>query len=65
MFTIKEDAPVNQSTDGFFYDLFEGGYIKPEDYIEDPIELAKLKVGILYVQEFQEAMEKAGKLEEL
>nr|DAS83606.1 MAG TPA: hypothetical protein [Caudoviricetes sp.] len=39
-------------TSDLYYDLFEGGYIKPEDLLENKEEIDKVKQAILTINEF-------------
>lgn len=42
--TMKFKADAEQTaTSDFWYDLFEGGYLKPEKFIEDPEEVERLE----------------------
>lgn len=60
---ILKDA--EQVTSGeFWYDLTDGGYIKPEELViaEDA---EKVKYAIEVIQEFKETLEENGLLEEM
>jgi hypothetical protein len=49
---------VNKSSDPY-YDLFDGGYIKPEEMLVNPNEIAMVKNAIKIVKQFlDEAEEK-------
>ena len=39
-------------TSDLYYDLFEGGYINPEDLLENKEEIDKVKQAILTINEF-------------
>ena len=39
-------------TSDLYYDLFEGGYIKPEDLLESEEDIDKVKQAILTINEF-------------
>lgn len=39
-------------TSDLYYDLFEGGYIKPEDLLENEEEIDKVKQAIETINEF-------------
>lgn len=39
-------------TSDLYYDLFEGGYIKPEDLLENEEDIDKVKQAILTINEF-------------
>lgn len=41
------------SSDGFWYDLTQGGYFEPEDVLADAKEVAKVKKAIAIVQELE------------
>jgi len=61
---FKKDAQMQGSSDGFWYDLIDGGYIKPEEVLEDVEQLKKLNDAIGIVSSFEEALHKAELLEE-
>ena len=58
---IKETAETI-TTDGFHYDLFYGGYISPEDFLEGK-DLQSVESAIKIITDFEDALEKAGKIE--
>lgn len=39
-------------TSDLYYDLFEGGYIKPEDLLENEEDIDKVKQAILTINKF-------------
>lgn len=47
---LNEDDVV--WTNDLYYDLFEGGYLDPETFLEDREEVAKVKQAIETVNEF-------------
>lgn len=47
---LNEDDVV--WTNDLYYDLFEGGYINPEDLLEDEEEINKVKRAILTINDF-------------
>ncbi len=47
---LNEDDVV--WTNDLYYDLFEGGYLDPETFLEDSEEVAKVKQAIKTVNEF-------------
>ena len=55
---FKKDAESQGSSDGFWYDLTGGGYITPEDILEDSIQLSKLERAIGVVRSFENALER-------
>ena len=61
---FKKDAEKQGSSDGFWYDLTSGGYIKPEEVLEDEKQLEKLNNAIDIVLSFEKSLEKADLLEE-
>ena len=52
---IKKD--LDTSTDDFFYDLFDGGYIKPKDICEDREDVKKIEEAIAVIDDFKESCE--------
>lgn len=59
---IKDDINVN-TTDDKWYDLFDGGYIRPAEILEDDADVLKVEKAIETINEFFEAYEESGKLE--
>lgn len=47
---LNEDNVV--WTNDLYYDLFEGGYLDPEAFLEDKEEVAKVKQAINTINEF-------------
>ena len=43
-----------------YYDLFDGGYIDPEDMLEDPEDVRKVKAAVRLVDEFLFQAQEAG-----
>jgi len=60
-FKFKKGAEV--STDDFWYDLTSGGYIKPENLLDDPEQAKAVKDAIDLLQSFHDTMEDKGILE--
>lgn len=58
--TFKKDAKI--VTDDFWYDLTDGGFIKPEDVLE-PMDAHKVSQALRILQEFQQEAEKKGIIE--
>jgi hypothetical protein len=54
---FKEDAEPQGSSDGFWYDITSGGYIKPEAVLADSEQLAQLKAALELVCSFETALE--------
>jgi len=48
---IKKGVTV--STSDFWYDLTQGGYIKPEELLEDPKDIKSVKKAIKILREFE------------
>ena len=61
---FKENAAPQGSSDGFWYDITRGGYIKPEDVLADPEQLEKVTEAVNVLESFEAALESAGLLEE-
>ena len=52
---FKENIAI--ATDGFWYDVFEGGYISPENLLVDPEEISRINNAIEILKEFRKACE--------
>lgn len=52
---FKEDVEVY--TEEFWYDLTDGGYIKPENVLADEEQIAKLQAAIDLVRSFERAID--------
>lgn len=52
---LKEDAAV--TTGDFWYDLFDGGYIKPEELLENSSDITKVNNAIKVLKEFRDTLE--------
>lgn len=61
---FKENAKLQGSSDGFWYDITMGGYIKPEEVLEDKEQLQQLFDTLDLVENFERALESKGLLEE-
>lgn len=44
-------------TDDFYYDLFDGGYIKPEKLLKNQEDIDKVKNAIEIIKDFKESAE--------
>ncbi len=58
---FKKDASV--STNDFWYDLTDGGYINPRDLLEDEADIEKINDAIAIVEDFRNEMEEKEILE--
>ncbi len=59
--TPKKDAePI--STDDFWYDLFDRGYIKPEDILE-PEDAERVSEAVHTLESFKDDLDAAGLIE--
>ena len=61
---FKENAPVQGSSDGFWYDITDGGYVKPELVLDDEEQLQMLQDAIKLVKSFETALLSADLLKE-
>ncbi|MFW6002377.1 MAG: hypothetical protein ACOCQD_03475 [archaeon] len=52
---IKKGCTV--TTDDFWYDLTDGGYLKPEEILEDPKDVKRVKDAIATIREFENSCE--------
>jgi hypothetical protein len=52
---LKKDAGV--TTGDFWYDLFDGGYIVPEDLLENSDDIALVNNAIEVLKDFRESLE--------
>jgi hypothetical protein len=60
---FKDGAEI--ITSEFWYDVFDGGYIKPDDLLEDEELADEVNEAILLLRKFQLEAEKQGVLEEM
>ena len=60
---MKYKEGVKVSTDDFWYDLTDGGYIKPENILEDPADVEKIKNAISLINRWKFEMEENGIIE--
>ena len=58
---FKKDAKVK--TYDFFYDLTNGGYIKPNELLEDEKDIERINEAIETLTEFRDEMQDKGILE--
>jgi len=61
---FKKNAEPQGSSDGFWYDLTKGGYIKPEEVLSDTKQLKQLQEAIDLVMSFEESLEAEELLKE-
>jgi hypothetical protein len=57
---FKKDAPVFYDSDGFWYSLTIGGYLKPSVYIESPATLSKVEKAIKTICAFERELKTTG-----
>lgn len=63
MMKFKKNASI--TTSDFWYDVFLGGYIKPENLLADPGDIAKVQKAVDILSEFYHEAERQGILEEM
>ena len=54
---MKLRKDVSVVTSDFYYDLFDGGYIVPEDVLEDKDDIELVKNAIEVLKDFRESLE--------
>lgn len=59
---FKTNAKIETSE--FWYDLFDGGYIKPETLLENKEDIERVQAAIKTIQEFYNSAEEQEVLEE-
>ena len=59
---VKDDAPET-STEDFWYDLFEGGYFPPGDFLDEENDAQRVSEAMATVQQYRQALEDSGKVE--
>lgn len=64
-FKFLEDAEPFVNADGFWYSLFEGGYLDPQDYLKPGYKTDLLLESIKLLRQFREQMETKGLVEEM
>ena len=52
---LKKDATL--ITDDFWYDLFDGGYIKPEKLLDNQEDIDSVEEAISILEDFRESLE--------
>lgn len=53
---FKENAEPQGSSDGFWYDITDGGYIDPEELLAENEQLVKLEDALEIVRSFEKAL---------
>ena len=61
---FKKNAEPQGSGD-FWYDITDGGYIKPQDVLSDKVQLKKLQQAVELVKSFQYALTESELLNEI
>jgi len=56
---FKENSDIVE-TANVYYDLFQGGYIKPENILEDPADVKRVQEAINILEEFLSQAEEEG-----
>lgn len=54
---MKIKKGCDDSTEDFYYDLTHGGYLKPEQMLEDPKDAKRVNEAIETLKEFEQACE--------
>lgn len=53
---FKENADPQGGSDGFWYDITFGGYIRPSELLKDKEQIKKLEEAIELVESFEQAL---------
>lgn len=61
---LKEGELETVGTSDFYYDLFSGGYIEPEDYLEE-ISAKKVREAINIINQYESLLEDNNLIEEM
>jgi len=61
---FQENAEPQGGSDGFWYDITEGGYIKPEFLLANSAQLDMVRNAVAVLESFESALEDAGLLNE-
>lgn len=61
---FKKDAEPQGGSEGFWYDITMGGYIKPSAVLECPEQLKKFNDALAIVESFEAALEDAELINE-
>ena len=54
---FKENAELQGSADGFWYDITDGGYIEPDLLLDNKWQIAKVKEAVEILKDFEQAMD--------
>lgn len=55
-FKFKEGSEPQGSSAGFWYDIADGGYIKPEEVLADKTELVEVQRAVKTLKSFERAL---------
>jgi len=61
---LKDGLEPVGSSDGFWYDITNGGYIRPKEIIANPKQLAAIEDAIRILREFEASLKAADLLNE-
>lgn len=61
---FKKNIESQGSSDGFWYDITYGGYIRPEELLENEHQLKQLNDALEVIRSFEEALEENELLNE-
>ena len=61
---LKDGAEPQGSSDGFWYDISSGGYIRPAEVLADEEQIAQVKAAVELLASFETAMNEAGLINE-
>ena len=59
---FKVGAEQQGTSAGFWYDITDGGYIKPDDVLLDKVAVARVQEAVEILKSFEEALEENGLL---
>jgi len=62
--TFKKEAPMQGSSNGFWYDITEGGYVKAAEVLADPEQIELIRDALHTLNDFKSALEASGFLDE-
>jgi len=57
---FKKDVPQQGSSDGFWYDITDGGRIDPAEVLDSEEQIKKVKEALELLQDFEKALEHEG-----
>ena len=61
---FKQGIAPQGSSDGFWYDIGDGGYINPQEILDDTQQIQAVIDAVALLHDFEQAMEDAGLLNE-